>query len=850
MLKNEIYSNTFIYSNNYFKRPHIDNLMRKNIQKPLTTVVALAGYGKTETVYSFLENYNCITIWQNMTVFDNSTDVYWKNTITNIAIHNKSIALKLENMGFYNSDKKFNVFLSIISNAMKPNKKYVFVYDDFHLIHNIKILKFLEKLVRARILNLSIIIISRSEPEINMMSLISKGLASNISDKDLCFTKAEISNYFSEQDFKISPSTLHNIYNITGGWLAAIQLIELSLKKGIINQDYAIESMKVNIFKIIEKEIFFDIPYELKKFLVKLSLFENFPFDILNTFSENDNSIIMQISKINLLVYFDSVLNSYCIQKLFLEFLIQKQSILTKYEKYECYNTAGNWYESKDYKIDAISCYEKTGDFENISKICLTFPYYLPTDISKFLMELFERIPKEVYENIPVLRVFRARILFSVLKIEKAEEELNFIIKEYEEKVTSTENNMILYESYILMGLFKNITNILSTKYDFKNNFVKAYKYMSTENVIQTDKNNIYYIGPYACRTSNHEKGYVEKYIENVKCVSFYTSKMICDYISGYDDLANAELLYFKNNIKEAEQFSYQALYKAKDQYAISNMTLFYLIRINLSAGNYLKIEEFIEQLYANINTSKYSYSCTLYDIITGWYYSTIEQSEKVANWIKNSFDKSNINYFLFGLESLAKIKYLLYQKEYYSILAFIEIQNDKYGIQDFLFGKIEMEAIKSVCLYHIKEREKAVNSLQKAYELALPNNLNMIFIELGNDMVSLGKIALKTENSKIPYDWLSNIIKKSSTYAKRRSHVINKYRKANNLENMESKLTKKELEFLTDVCQGLSRTEIAINHNVSLSFVKDKLQIICSKLGAKNTKDAICISYLMNLVR
>ena len=73
-------------------------------------------------------------------------------------------------------------------------------------------------------------------------------------------------------------------------------------------------------------------------------------------------------------------------------------------------------------------------------------------------------------------------------------------------------------------------------------------------------------------------------------------------------------------------------------------------------------------------------------------------------------------------------------------------------------------------------------------------------------------------------------------------------YRKANGLEG-DVKLTAREIDILSDLYHGLSRSEIAINRDLSINTVKSTLGILYSKLGAENTHDAIRIALDQKLI-
>jgi DNA-binding NarL/FixJ family response regulator len=124
-----------------------------------------------------------------------------------------------------------------------------------------------------------------------------------------------------------------------------------------------------------------------------------------------------------------------------------------------------------------------------------------------------------------------------------------------------------------------------------------------------------------------------------------------------------------------------------------------------------------------------------------------------------------------------------------------------------------------------------------------------MPFIELGKDMRTLTAAAMKEKGCTIPLVWLEKMNKKSSTYAKNLSHVISEYRIFHHLNNRAYMLSNREKEILTDLCHGLSRTEIACNCAISPSTVKTLIRSIYAKLGAQSTAEAIWIAAKFKLV-
>jgi LuxR family maltose regulon positive regulatory protein len=230
------------------------------------------------------------------------------------------------------------------------------------------------------------------------------------------------------------------------------------------------------------------------------------------------------------------------------------------------------------------------------------------------------------------------------------------------------------------------------------------------------------------------------------------------------------------------------------------------------------------------------------------WYLASIGETENIAVWVKSDFMSVKTEAFITGIEDLPKMKYYLSEKRFQELLSFIEQRPTTHGIGRYLLGRVVMAVNEAVCLYNIKDREGAVQALNKAYDLASPNAFDMPFIEMGNYMRSLAGAAMHEKDCVIPADWLETIRSKAATYAKRVAHVKSQYRQQTGKDN-ERPLTIRELGVLKDLSQGLSRSEIATDQGISVNTVKAMLQIIYEKLGADNNMDAIRIAISKGLI-
>jgi LuxR family maltose regulon positive regulatory protein len=314
------------------------------------------------------------------------------------------------------------------------------------------------------------------------------------------------------------------------------------------------------------------------------------------------------------------------------------------------------------------------------------------------------------------------------------------------------------------------------------------------------------------------------------------------------DDLCRGELAFFRGDLSGAEQYIRRALASARrgDQYDTENRALFYLLRINLALGNYGALQDILTQLDAQLDEQYYLTRLTNYDIVSGWYHAHIGQTDRLAPWLKDDFEESDFNSIVYGLEILVKTKYHFAEKRYPAALAVLESWETRNSPWAFVLGKVEGKALEAVCRYHLRDKEGAFAALEQAYRSAQSNAVTMPFTELGKDMRALADAALKDETVTIPRDWLETVYKNAVAYAKKLFTVTEQYRSAAPQEGVAGQgvdLSRRELEVLTGLYQGMTQEEIASVSSLSVNTVKSIIRSVYNKLGALNKADAVRIA-------
>ncbi|MDR1986995.1 MAG: LuxR C-terminal-related transcriptional regulator [Treponema sp.] len=828
----------------YLERPRIDRLLETALHYVIITVVAGAGYGKTQGVYAFLHKCKRPTVWLQLSEQDNQPSRFWEHFTQAVAFLDRASADKLREIGFPETEQQFDRYRIISRDYAAWDREYLFVYDDFHLLQKKKVLRFIERSISRPFSNSKSILISRTRPAIDIEDFASKGLVAHIDEDDLRFSQQEIIDYYRSQNIPVSPETASDMYHDTEGWAFAIHCAGVSLKNGGIG--YARSSMQFNSFKFIEYAFFTALSPALQKYLIRVSLIDHWPLAILTELA-SDPGIIEELNQINSFISFDFYQNRYRIHHLFLKYLQEQQGILSAPEKQEVYAIAARWCLDNNLKMDAVTYYERTGNYQAVFDVCFSFPQVMPFNVAAFFMETLERAPPDIYDRYIDAFIIRTKLLISLNKFDETAAFLN-TMKRIGESLPSSEFTLaVLYAYYVIRGFWELITCIYTKRYTFAWYFKRAHESFYGSLIQYEFKgSHIVCLGSHICMVSRPEKEVMEQYITEITQAVPHISAVMQGCAYGMDDLARAELAYFKNDLAQSECYALEAIRKAreKNQYPIENRALFYLLRIHLAQGNETGIQECLQQLQAQLLEKAFVDRHALYDMATGWLYTHMRQPHYVAAWLKNDFEEKDSYTFMHGLESLVKLKYQVSEQRYAAALAFLESQKHESGIWLFLFGRIAFRILEAVCLYHCKEKDASIRALEEAYQMAESNALDMLFIELGNEMRTLMTLALNDTTCVIPKEWLKKIRGHAATYAKKWFSLGKRYRNPLSVPEAPYRaLSDREQKILLNLSQGLTREEIAQAANLSINTVKSVIKSVYTKLGALNRADAIRIA-------
>ena len=838
-----------INDSNHLIRRRISALLSEAVNKPLVTVCAGAGYGKTRAVSDFVRQQKNPVIWMQFSELDNIVSRFWESFTDAIAQLDVSLGKECRKLGFPDTkDKATQVFSFIHRNI--TNRPCLIVIDDFHLAREPVLLRFIERLMNELPADRTTILICRELPGINIEVRRTNGLVSDISETDLIFTENELSEYFKQQGLPPDSHLIHKILNDTKGWTFAVNLVAQSLKRFPNYFGYVEHAVKKNIFRLMESENWDTSSERLKRFITRLSLVNHLSAELVEIIAGSDEGLMDELRQQSAYIRFDSHGSAYLIHHLYLDFLHTKQNVLTEAEKRETYKAAADWCFDNDYMVDALAYYEKIGDYEAIASIIAEAPSHFLAGVAQLLKGIFERAPQEAFDRIDLLAPTHVRLIACIAPLWKAVELMEYYEKRFD---ALPENDPFRKRTmgaiYYIWGLARLALSTRDDRYDFDQYFAKMYDCLG-DSPIDLCRNN-HTVGPWASPVGSARAGAMEECIEAMTRSVSYIQQSYRDWMAGEDDLARGEFLFYQDNLPAAELFIVKALNRARKagQHDVKHRALFYIIRIAVLQSDPAKAVQALKDMETQLNETEYYNRFYTYDVALGWYYYILRDPSMFPDWLKEEFAFCPDPIFLsnFGNQIRARHQYLL--RNYPPLLDYIS--ELKQG-DSILYGRIEMLAMEACVHYQMKNKELAWSVLREAYEAAASNDILMPFIELGKDMRTLVMAALRNQPNGpapipgIPRAWLEKVRYKATSYAKSQSALIAEHK--NNSDGNEE-LTAREHDILRDLYNGLSPAQIKDKRSISINTVRMNMKNIYEKLNVHRVTDLVRVVAEQKLV-
>jgi len=827
-------------------RPRIREMMLEAVKKPITTVMANIGFGKTKAVSTLLESSDNRVIWLQLTRLDNLAPRLWERLCYGIGQYNETLSEEFLAMGFPEDISDYQRFFRRIAERIeRAGMPYVLVLDDFHVIYSPKLLEMIELAAAANIGGLSFVLVSKEDPKINLIELKKKGLLSSVTQDDLRLTKQEIADFYETENLSVSEEALEQIYEMTYGWCFAVYLAGLSLARGVMPESANFKWEMRDVFTLMEDEIYQTMPEDARRLLLRVAHLNIVPLALMKELSGKE--LLTEVERrYSSFLLFDRLSGSYRIMTLFRNFLLEEHDDMSAEEVCELHHGAAEWHRANGDKIGAMSHYNVCRDYANLFEVILTFTHRCPSEVAAMFINLIDGAPPEEIAQKPVMLVARVRFLINNRRLEEALAELARLREEYE-GAEAPDRQRMLGEICLMSG----IVSLVFKTLEFVEYFQRADALLPEGSQV-VDNNLALVAGASFITTRDMGPGSVKRFVAALFEGMPHAARAAHGCGAGLEYLVAAEADYMTGDIKNAEKNAYAALYKAQpaEQYDIEYMAQAVLLRIAIYQGDYKRAAVTLETVNKHFKRSQTPDCNSLCDITISGFYAPLGRCDQVAPWILKDTDKTKfLAPISFNQGQWIRARCLLHSKKYNELLGYLDQLDELYSLRLSLLGLIENAIMRAIAHHYSGDREQAMDAFYESYRLSYENGIIMLHVEFGKWMRTLVRAAKAEKDCPLPAEWLDMIYNKASTYARRLLLMKDASGELSDKEaSRKVSLSRRETDVLEGMCQGLTRAQIAEAYGLSINTIKAMIPNIFGKLGATNTLDAVRIAASMDL--
>jgi LuxR family maltose regulon positive regulatory protein len=801
---------------NGLTRSRIHALLDRAAAHPVVLVCAGAGYGKTLAVRDYTDRYGNDALW-------------------------------VDGDRWAHDDALLRSVCNECRHEPYGDKKRCLVIDFAGQITQ-QAASLLERLVADIHPHWTLFLLCRAYPRANRLKACVFGGVSDIGEKELRFTPAELAQYLYEQGIQADAQVLSEILSDTDGWPISVSLTVRRLKNAPGYAGYVQSAVASHVRSIMDAEMETNASGWIKRLLVTLSLTDHFSADFINEVAGGRLIYQAEFARLNAYLRFDSTINAYIILPQFLKYLRAQQDSLPPKLREDTYHLAGDWCLRNGFLADALKYYEYIGDYASVASLLAGYSVGVPQDIALIAQEVLNRAPDSVFSNVQLLAARHLCVLISLGLWEEASARFDKYERLLSESVADAAlRNHGLGMIYYYRGVQKTLIGDADDGDGYGKCFAKMAGFLS-ERPANAEVSGFFRTFPFAVPAGSPQKGVWAKYVGAFSEAVSDALRCLTGTAAGFAQLCMGELYFFMDDIQTAESLITRALSLARkyDQRSMTFKAYFYLVRMAVAQGDCVKAEQAMNEIEALLAGHADAFCFTAYDIILGWYGWALREPGRIPNQLKACFIPYAHAAFSQNAANQIMLWYCYLTKDYPRLLAFLQEAKQR---ELPLYLRVEYLAIEACVHYQKKDKRGALAVFARAYAEASPDGILMPFAQMGKDMRALAACAIRTPECDLPAMWLETVHRRASTYAKRQSIVIGEYHAKNGMDGVHT-LSFREKEMLCDLCNGLSRAEIANSRNLSVNTVNSAVNNIYTKMNANGIVDLVRIAIERKLLR
>lgn len=405
-------------------RARLIERLNRGRRRKLTLVSAPAGFGKTTLLSDWSRQCELPFAWLSLDEGDNDLKrflSYFVAALQTVPTSNIVIGEAVADALQAPQLPPIEALLTaLINDIATSSDAFVLVLDDYHLIDSPEIDQALAFLLNHAPPPLHLAIATRVDPSLPLSRLRARGQLTELRTAELRFTPAEAALFLQlVTGLEVSAADVAALERRTEGWIAGLQLAALSMQ-GTHDISAFIESFTGThryIIDYLADEVLQQCSEQVKSFLLHTSILNRLCGELCNalTGESNGQALLQQLEQANLfLVPLDNQRRWYRYHHLFADLLRQRLQDETTPERVIClHKRASQWYEGQNLPSQALHHALATQDFARAATLMGShiIEKIMQGELST-VREWLQALPEEVVHDNPILCVSKAWIAY------------------------------------------------------------------------------------------------------------------------------------------------------------------------------------------------------------------------------------------------------------------------------------------------------------------------------------------------------------------------------------------------------------------------------------------------------
>jgi LuxR family maltose regulon positive regulatory protein len=361
----------------------IERLARGDL-RPIVSVVAPPGYGKTTLLAQWAERNGQSFAWVSADEGDNDPKVllsYVAEALDAVEPIDERVFDALASPG---SSVLGSVVPRLGSAFASMSSPVVLVLDDVHVLHDRECRAALSVLADHVPDGSRLVLASRASPPLRVARLRAEGKIMEIGPADLSLTREEASSLLRNAGLTLGEEEVAALHQRTEGWPAGLYLAALYLREGgpLANAAVSFGGDDRLVSEYMESEFLARISRGQRVFLTRTAVLERMCGPLCDALLELSGSatVLADLERSNLLlVPLDRRKEWYRYHHLFRDLLLAELHRLEPELMPVLYRRAAQWYEHNGVPGEALGYWMKAGDVDATARLAaaLTFPTFM-----------------------------------------------------------------------------------------------------------------------------------------------------------------------------------------------------------------------------------------------------------------------------------------------------------------------------------------------------------------------------------------------------------------------------------------------------------------------------------------